>query len=177
MLERFEEINLDVILNRAGLFRNEFDPDEYDAWLYDYEVKDILFSLFSYDKEIVNYLRELNTIDLNNDYLTIHRKFVETLLNIKNKVKEEDYNKRINNHKIDYGVEKLLRQSDFTYVLNKYLKNEYVSEELMELAVSDYYMMFLVKLILDNYDEAIPNEFKMCITNRLEELDKFIPKN
>ena len=31
MLERFEEINLDVILNRAGLFRNEFDPDEYDA--------------------------------------------------------------------------------------------------------------------------------------------------
>ena len=38
MLENYEEINLDIILERAGLFRNEFETNEYDAILYDHEV-------------------------------------------------------------------------------------------------------------------------------------------
>ena len=131
MLENYEEINLDLILERAGLFRNEFETNEYDAVLYDTEINELLFNLFSYDKAIVNCIKELNDVDINNDYLTIHRKFIETILNIKNKVKDENYLKQIKNIKTDYKVERLLRQSDLSYVLNKYLKNEPVNEQLL----------------------------------------------
>ena len=34
MLENYEEINLDLILERAGLFRNEFETNEYQDEAY-----------------------------------------------------------------------------------------------------------------------------------------------
>ena len=176
MLENYEEINLDIILERAGLFRNEFETNEYDAVLYDKEIKDLLFSLFSYDKEIIKSIKELSNVDINNDYLTIHRKFIETILITKNKVKDEAYNKEIHNNKIDYKVERLLRLSDLSYVLNKYVKDEPVSEELLNLASFDYYLEFIVKTILQNFENEIPNEIKTAISNRLEEINKYIPK-
>lgn len=176
MLEQYEEINLDLILERAGLFRNEFETDEYDAVLYNPEIKELLYNLLSYDKEIVNCIKELSDVDINNDYLTIHRKFIETILNTKNQVKEENFQKQMKSIKLDYKVERLLRQSDLSYVLNKYLRNEPITEQLLYMASLDYYMDFIIKTILNNYEDDIPNEFKTVISNRLEELNKFIPK-
>ena len=167
MLENYEEINLDVILERAGLFRNEFETNEYDAVLYDKEIKELLFSLFSYDKEILNTTKELSNVDVNNDYLTIHRKFIETILTTKNKVKDEAFNKEI---------QRLLRQSDLSYVLNKYLRDEPVNEELLYLASLDYYLEFITKFILNNFENDIPNEIKTVISKRIEEINKYIPK-
>ena len=102
MLEQYEEINLDLILERAGLFRTEFETNEYDAIIYNPEIKELLYNLLSYDKEIANCIKELNEVDINNDYLTIHRKFIETILNTKNKVNEEEFKKQIKNIKTDY---------------------------------------------------------------------------
>ena len=177
MLENYEEINLDIILERAGLFRNEFETNEYDAILYDHEVKELLQNLFSYDKEIVNNIKELSDVDINNDYLATHRKFIETILTTKNKVNDDNFKKTIGNNKIDYRVERLLRESDLSYVLNKYLRSEPISDELLYLGSLDYYLDFIIDLIVNNYDNDIPNEFKTLISNRLEEINKYIPKN
>ena len=166
MLEQYEEINLDLILERAGLFRTEFETNEYDAIIYNPEIKELLYNLLSYDKEIVNCIKELNEVDINNDYLTIHRKFIETILNTKNKVNEEEFKK----------LERLLRQSDLSYVLNKYLRNEPITEQLLYMGSLDYYLDFIIKTILNYYENDIPNEFKTVISKRLEELNKFIPK-
>lgn len=176
MLENYEEINLDTILDRAGLFRNEFETNEYDAILYDNEIRELLQNLFSYDKEIVNRIKELNAVDINNDYLTIHRKYIETILKTKNKVNDESFTKEISNNKIDYRIERLLRQSDLSYVLNKYLRSEPISDELLYLGSLDYYLNFIIKLIVNNYENDIPNEFKTVISKRLEEINKYIPK-
>lgn len=176
MLEQYEEINLDLILERAGLFRTEFETNEYDAIIYNPEIKELLYNLLSYDKEIVNCIKELNEVDINNDYLTIHRKFIETILNTKNKVNEEEFKKQIKNIKTDYKVERLLRQSDLSYVLNKYLRNEPITEQLLYMGSLDYYLDFIIKTILNYYENDIPNEFKTVISKRLEELNKFIPK-
>ena len=176
MLENYEEINLDIILERAGLFRNEFETNEYDAILYDHEVKELLQNLFSYDKEIVNNIKELSDVDINNDYLATHRKFIETILTTKNKVNDDNFKKTIGNNKIDYRVERLLRESDLSYVLNKYLRSEPISDELLYLDYLDYYLDFIIDLIVNNYDNDIPNEFKTLISNRLEEINKYIPK-
>lgn len=176
MLENYEEINLDMILERAGLFKNEFETDELDSVLYDNEAKEILFNLFSYDKDIVNYLKEIDEIDLNSDYLSTHRKFIETILKVKNKNKDEEYKKQIKNAKTDYKVERLLRKSDLSYILNKYLKNEPISEELLLLGASDYYLNFLIKIVIDNYTEDIPEDIKNKISKRLDEINKYIPK-
>lgn len=177
MLENYEEINLDIILERAGLFRNEFETNEYDAILYDHEVKELLQNLFSYDKEIVNNIKELSDVDINNDYLATHRKFIETILTTKNKVNDDNFKKTIGNNKIDYRVERLLRESDLSYVLNKYLRSEPISDELLYLGSLDYYLDFIIDLIVNNYDKDIPDEFKTLISNRLEEINKYIPKN
>ena len=40
----------------------------------------------------------------------------------------------------------------------------------------DYYLDFIIKTILNYYENDIPNEFKTVISKRLEELNKFIPK-
>ena len=176
MLENYGEINLDVILERAGLFRNEFETNEYDAILYDKEIKELLFSLFSYDKEILNTTKNLSNVDVNNDYLTIHRKFIETILTTKNKVNDEAFNKEIQNSKIDYKVQRLLRQSDLSYILNKHLRNEPVNDELLYLASLDYYLEFITRFILNNFENDIPNEIKTVISKRLEEINKYIPK-
>ena len=60
--------------------------------------------------------------------------------------------------------------------LNKYVKDEPVSEELLYLATFDYYLEFIVKTILQNFEDEIPNEIKTAISNRLEEINKYIPK-
>ena len=177
MLENYEEINLDIILERAGLFRNEFETNEYDAILYDHEIKELLQNLFSYDKEIVNNIKELSDVDINNDYLATHRKFIETILTTKNKVNDDNFKKIIGNNKIDYRVERLLRESDLSYVLNKYLRSEPISDELLYLGSLDYYLDFIIDLIVNNYENDIPDEFKTLISNRLEEINKYIPKN
>ena len=176
MLEQYEEINLDLILERAGLFRTEFETNEYDAIIYNPEIKELLYNLLSYDKEIVNCIKELNEVDINNDYLTIHRKFIETILNTKNKVNEEEFKKQIKNIKKNYKLKRLLRQSDLSYVLNKYLRNEPITEQLLYMGSLDYYLDFIIKTVLNYYENDIPNEFKTVISKRLEELNKFIPK-
>ena len=176
MLENYEEINLDLILDRAGLFRNEFETNEYDSILYDNEIRELLNTLFSYDKDIVKNIKELSDIDINNDYLSVHRKFIETILTTKNKANDEEFKKQIKNNKIDYKVERLLREADLSYVLNKHLRFEPVSDELLYLGSLDYYLNFIVEIIVDNYENDIPNEFKSLISNRLEEINKYIPK-
>ena len=83
MLEIFEEINLDIILERAGLFKNEFETNEYDAILYDNDIKKLLNNLFLYDKDIINNIKDIIELDKDNNYLSIHRKLIETILKTK----------------------------------------------------------------------------------------------
>ena len=177
MLEKYEEINLDNIIDRAGLFKTEIEPNEYDAILYDQNIKDLLVVLFSYDEQIVKCLNELNDFDLTNDFLDIHKKFIEKLLKKKKKLKDEKYKKEINNNKIDYKVERQIRESDLSYVLNKYLKNEPTSEDLLYYGSLDYYLDFLINIVINNYEEEIPNEIKTAISNRLDELNRFVSNN
>ena len=176
MLEIFEEINLDIILERAGLFKNEFETNEYDAILYDNDIKKLLNNLFLYDKDIINNIKDIIELDKDNNYLSIHRKLIETILKTKNKVNDEEFKKTIKNNKIDYKVKRLLRQSDLSYVLNKYLKNEPITEELLYLSSLDYYLDFIIDLIVNNYEDEIPYELKSIISQRLEEINKYIPK-
>ena len=176
MLENYEEINLDGILDRAGLFRTEFETEEYDAILYDKEIKEILEELYSYDKSIIKLIKSSNDDEMNNNYLAVHRKFIETILRIKGKIKDDNYLKELKSNKTDYKVKRLLRNADIMYVLNKYLKEEPISEELLYIASFDYYLNFIIKLVLNTFEKDIPFEIKAIIKDRLEELNKYITK-